>query len=263
MQNFASEDVLLQARTVTLGAVSERDFRVDLAACYRLVALYGMTDLASNHITVRVPGHDNQFLINPYGMLYEEVTASSLHKIDLDGNLIERGDPSYGVNTAGYVIHSAVHAARSDIACVLHTHTRPGIAVSCLKEGLLPLYQGGLQIFNDVSYHDFEGPATNLEERERLVKNLGDKKLMIMRNHGLMTCGRSIPEAFFLMFMLNQACQVQIDVLASGRTIHFPSESALANQARLTTRAKDMVRGNFEWPSLLRKLDRLLPGYAD
>lgn len=264
MENVAGIDTLVKLRNVSEGVgVNEAEIRRDLAACYRLIAVYGMTDMASNHISARLPGSYDHFLINPYGMLYEEITASSLHVIDLEGNIVQRGRTSYGVNTAGYVIHSAIHEARPDLTCVLHTHTRAGVAVSCLEEGLLPMSQTALQILHDVSYHDFEGPATNEDEKLSLVRDLGDKKLMIMRNHGLMTCGRSIPEAFFLMYMLNTSCQIQLDVLASGRTIHMPSELAVANQSEIMGKIRDVTRGNFEWPALLRKLDRLLPGYAD
>jgi ribulose-5-phosphate 4-epimerase/fuculose-1-phosphate aldolase len=239
---------------------TETEVRQDLAACYRLMALFGMTDLASNHITAKVPGASGHFFINPYGMLYEEVTASSLNKVDFAGAIVAQGNTACGVNTAGYVIHSAIHAARSDASCVIHTHTRAGVGVSCLEDGLLPLNQTALQLSDDIAYHAFEGPATSLEERARLSDDLGRKNILILRNHGLITCGRSIPEAFVLMYLLNCACEIQMDVLASGATIHHPSAMAIAAQAEVMTHLRKVPR-NFEWAALRRKLDRVLPGY--
>src|SRR5262249_33361986 len=183
-------------------SAEEWETRVDLAACYRLVALYGMTDLVYNHITARVPGSEDHVLINPYGMLYEEITASSLIKIDLDGNTLLQPEHDYSVNTAGYVIHSAVHGARRDAACVIHTHTRAGTAVSTLAEGLLPLSQTAMRFAGHLAYHDYEGPAFNREERQRLVADLGEKNAMILRNHGLLVCAPSIPQAFNRIYWL-------------------------------------------------------------
>ena len=168
---------------------AEWETRVDLAACYRLVDLYGMTDLHLNHISARVPGHEKHFLINPFGMMYEEITASSLIKVDLDGKIIANSNPDYGINLAGYVIHSAIHGARHDVACVLHTHTNAGMAVSVLKCGLLPLTQTAMR-WGKIAYHDFEGVAVELDERERLVEDLGDCEVMILRNHGLLSVGQ-------------------------------------------------------------------------
>ena len=172
---------------------AEWETRVDLAACYRLVDLYGMTDLHLNHISARVPGNEEHFLINPFGMMYEEITASSLIKVDLDGNIISNANPDYGINLPGYVIHSAIHGARHDVACVLHTHTNAGMAVSVLKCGLLPLTQTAMR-WGKVAYHDFEGVVVDLDERKRLVENLGDCEVMILRNHGLLV-GRRRPSA--------------------------------------------------------------------
>ena len=259
MQNVATLDSHLRFKDVRIGE-TEAEVRIDLAACYRLIALYGMTDLAANHITARVPGTDH-FLINPYGMLYDEVSASSLHKIDLDGNIVERGNPDYGVNVAGYMIHSAIHAVRNDITCVLHTHTRAGVTVSCMADGLLPLNQTALQLHNQLAYHDFEGPAMRAGEKVRLASDLGDKSLLILRNHGLLTCGRTIAEAFFNMYTLNEACRIQVDLMATGAAIHLPSNYAVKEQHALMTRIRAHPRGNLEWASLRRKVDRLLPGY--
>ena len=257
--------------------------RVDLAACYRLVALYGMTDLVYNHITARVPGPEEHVLINPYGMLYEEITASSLIKIDLEGNTVLQPDHDYSVNAAGYVIHSAVHGARHDAECVIHTHTRAGTAVSALAEGLMPLSQTAMRFAGHVAYHDYEGPAFNRGERERLVADLGDKNAMILRNHGLLVCAPSIPQAFNLIYWLEQACKIQIDILACNRPLRVPAadvvagtsdalsgmEITLDNEASTNPHVKSDAQksqtgyGMLEWPALLRRLDRLDPSYAD
>ena len=195
----------------------EWETRVNLAACYRLMHEFGMTEMIANHISARVPGTENQFLINPYGMLYEEMTASSMIKIDIDGTIIFNAT-EYGINQAGYVIHSAVHAARHDVDCVIHTHTLAGMAVSAMKTGLLPLAQSAMR-FGDIAYHDYEGPALNLDERERLVADLGNREAMILRNHGLLTVGPSIPESFNNMFRLERACQLQVTTLSCNTEI--------------------------------------------
>ncbi len=205
-----------------------------------------------------MPGTHDRFFINPYGLHFSEITASSLVKIDLDGNVVE--DNGHPVNKAGFVIHSAIHAARPDVACVLHTHTRSGVAVSCLAEGLLPLNQFSLQFYNRVAYHDYEGVALDLDERQRLVADLGDKRVMILRNHGLLTAGRTIPEAFSLMYYLNESCRVQIEVMASGGKIHQVGGQVAEKTARQFDR-DDMPGGQREWPALLRLLDRKDPSY--
>jgi ribulose-5-phosphate 4-epimerase/fuculose-1-phosphate aldolase len=263
-------------------SAEEWQTRVDLAACYRLVALYGMTDLVYNHITARVPA-SHHVLINPYGMLYEEITASSLIKIDLDGNTVLQPDHDYSVNAAGYVIHSAVHSARHDAACVIHTHTRAGTAVSALAEGLLPLSQTAMRFAGHLAYHDYEGPAFNRGERERLVADLGDKNAMILRNHGLLVCAASIPQAFNLIYWLEQACKIQIDILACGRALKVPAgdvvtgtaealsgtEITLGNEentnphVRVGAQRPQSGYGLLEWPALRRRLDRLDASYAD
>ncbi len=247
--------------------------RVDLAACYRLVARYGMADLVYNHITVRVPGEEGSFLINAFGLMYEEITASSLFKIDLEGRVLERPDDGPGeINAAGFVIHSAVHAARHDVACVLHTHTRAGMAVSVMACGLLPATQGALRFHERLAYHDFEGPAVDEAERERLVADLGTHDAMILRNHGLLTCGRSIAEAFLLMNRLEMACRVQVDFMAANTPLHMPSPASMEKTARVlapptfTGRSgSEASLGNWngqrEWTALLRQLDRSDPSY--
>ena len=190
---------------------AEWEMRVNLAACYRLVARYGMTDLIYNHITARVPDEPGHILINPYGFLYTEITASSLYKIDLDGNVVLKPDTHYGINHAGYVIHSAVHGARHDVECVVHTHSRAGMAVSAMKCGLLPLTQTAMRFYGRVSYHAYEGPAVDLAERERLVRDLGGNDVMMLKNHGLLVCGRSIAEAFNQLYWLEMAYRNRAD----------------------------------------------------
>lgn len=240
--------------------------RVELAACYRLVARYGMADLIYNHITARVPGPEHHLLINPFGMLYEEITASSLIKIDLDGNVIEAPkDIPYGVNRAGYVIHSAVHGARADVTCVIHTHSRAGCAVAAMEEGLLPLSQTAMRFHGRIGYHDFEGPATDEAERERLIAALGPWDALVLRHHGLLTCGRSIGEAFHLMQRLDAACQIQVAAMAG--TVTLPSAASQQRTAEMLGPKANApgipASGTIEWEALLRQQDRIDPGYRD
>ena len=234
--------------------------RVELAACYRLAAHFRLTDLIYTHISMRVPGEPGRFLINPYGLRWEEITASSLVKIDVDGNKV--GASPYRVNPAGFTIHSAVHMHRHDAIAVMHTHTRAGVAVSALADGLLPLNQIALQFFGRVAYHDFEGIALELGERERLVADLGDKPAMILRNHGLLTLGRSAAEAFSLMYYLNAACEIQVATLSMGAPIVLPSPEV---QARVTAQYDRMAFDDgdlaLEWDAHLRLLDSLDPNY--
>jgi ribulose-5-phosphate 4-epimerase/fuculose-1-phosphate aldolase len=237
---------------------SEREVRVALAACYRLIAHFRMDDLVYTHISARVPGTDH-FLINPYGMMFHEITASSLVKIDYDGNIVEPSE--YPVNQAGFVIHSAVHRARKDVNCVLHTHTRAGVAVSCLEEGLLPLNQFSLFFYGRVAYHDYEGIALDLEERERLVEHLGDKSAMILRSHGLLTAGRDVPEAFQLMYYLEQSCRVQLDVMSSGGRMIRPPQAVCDRTAAQVAKMRVERPITREWPALLRLLDAKDPSY--
>jgi ribulose-5-phosphate 4-epimerase/fuculose-1-phosphate aldolase len=243
-----------------LPQLDERETRVQLAACYRLVAHYGMTDLVYTHISARIPGKEDEFLINPYGMMFDEITASSLVRIDHEGNLLE--DSPWPVNQAGFVIHSAVHGGRPDVACVLHTHTRAGVAVSCLEEGLLPMNQHSLLFYGRLSYHDYEGIALDLEEQKRLVADLADNRAMILRNHGLLTAGRTIPEAFELMFNLEMSCKMQIDAMASGRPLRIPSDEVRERTAAQWHR-EGKPMGMRSWPALMRMLDRKDPSYRD
>src|SRR5712672_3696188 len=199
--------------------------RVDLAACYRLTAMYGMTEMIANHISCRVSGTHDHFLINPYGMLYEEIDASYLIKVDLDGNVLFNAS-DYGVNAAGFVIHSAIHMARHDVDCVAHTHTPAGMAVSAMECGLLPIAQTSMR-FLHVAYHDVEGIADDVDERERLIRDLGDHEAMILRNHGLLVVGRTVPSAFNVLFRLERACQVQIMALSCNTKLIYTPQGVL------------------------------------
>ena len=242
-------------------AVSEEEWRVrvDLAACYRLVALYGWDDLVFTHISARVPGPEEHFLINAYGLLFEEMTASSLVKVDLRGEKVM--DSPYDINPAGFVIHSAVHEARPDVACVLHTHTQAGVAVSAQERGLLPISQVSLFPLASLGYHDYEGVALNPEEKPRLVADLGDKTSLILRNHGLLTVGPSIPDAFLAMYVLETACRTQLLAQSGGGALR---EVAPGIQAGIAAQAKAVTKGlggQLAWPALLRKLDRRDPSY--
>ena len=239
----------------------EWQMRVDLAACYRLIAMHGWDDLVFTHISARVPGSAEHFLINAYGLLFEEMTASSLIKVDLDGNKII--DSPYPVNPAGFTIHSAVHEARHDVGCVIHTHTKAGVAVSAQKDGLLPLSQVSLFALSSVAYHDYEGVALNEDEKPRLVADLGDKSFLILRNHGLLAAAGSIPDAFLSMYMLETACQTQIMAQSSGAQLTLISPQILAGIRAQAEEATAGLFGDLAWPGLLRKLGRKNPGYEE
>ena len=237
--------------------------RVDLAACYRLVAHYGWEDLVFTHITARVPRTEDQFLINPYGMFFDEITASSLVKIDVHGNKLE--DSPFPVNPAGFVIHSAIHAARHDARCVLHTHTLNGVAVSAQRAGLLPISQHSIAVLASLGYHDFEGPALRDDEKPRLVADLGDKTSLILRNHGLLTVGETVAEAFVAMYYLEASCAIQVRAQAGGgELVPVPKEiiESGGGQVVEATRPRGS-RGMLVWPGLLRRLDRLDASYRD
>lgn len=229
--------------------------RQDLAACYRLVALWDMTDMIANHISVRVPGTDNQFLINAYGLLYEEITASSLLKIDLDGNIVWKPDFDYGVNRAGFVIHSAIHRHRHDAECVIHTHTPVGMAISAMECGFLPMTQTAMR-FAKVAYHDFRGVVVDLKEQEELVRNLGDADLMVLRNHGLLVCGPSVPEAFSNIYRAELACKAQVLAMAANTKVILPPQDVIEHTNHLYKPTTRRPFGKLEWPALMRKLDR-------
>ncbi|WP_166424801.1 class II aldolase/adducin family protein [Paraglaciecola sp. 20A4] len=241
--------------------VSEQEWktRIDLAAAYRMVAYYGWDDLVFTHISARIPGPEHHFLINPYGMMFDEVTASSLVKVDLQGNKVMESE--YDVNPAGFVIHSAVHEAREDAQCVMHLHTTAGIAVSTQKVGLLPLSQQSLFVLSSLSYHDYEGVALNPDEKKRLVADLGTTNFMILRNHGLLTCAGTIADAFLGMFLMQRTCEIQLQAQASAQELVYIPEKILAGikaQANQVTRS---AGGALAWPGILRKLDRTNSGY--
>jgi ribulose-5-phosphate 4-epimerase/fuculose-1-phosphate aldolase len=235
--------------------------RVDLAAAYRLVALYGWDDLVFTHLSARVPGPDHHFLINPYGMMFEEVTASNLVKVNLAGDKVT--DSPYAINPAGFVIHSAVHAAREDARCVMHIHSLDGVAVSTQKGGLLPISQQSLFVLASLGYHDYEGVALNEDEKPRLVRDLGRNHFLMLRNHGLLTAAPTTADAFLMMYIFEAACRIQVRARAAGGElipVPGPILEGIRKQAAEVTRG---LGGALAWPGLLRKLDRVNPGYAD
>ena len=235
--------------------------RVDLAAAYRLVAHYGWDDLIFTHLSARVPGPEHHFLINPYGMMFEEITASSLVKINLQGEIVT---PSpYFINPAGFTIHSAVHAAREDGLCVIHLHTEYGIAVSAQHDGLLPISQQSLFALASLAYHEYEGLALNEDEKARLVADLGNKMNMILRNHGLLTVGKTAAEAFLSMYILERACRIQILAQSGASTLLPVSENILGKVAAQLSAVTIGQGAQLAWPGLLRKLDRIDPSYRE
>lgn len=240
-------------------AADEWQVRLDLAACYRLFHHFRFTDLIYNHISARVPGKEDHFLINPYGVLYEEVTASSLVKVDVDGKVID--DPlGMGINPGGFTIHSAIHMARPDVLCVMHTHTAATVAVATMECGLMPLTQHAMRFTNRIAYHAYEGVYFTDDERRRLQANLGQRMVMLLRNHGTLVCGRSVPEAFDTMYYLERACQLQLTLLASGQKLVHP-ETGAAEQVASVFESPTRKGGEKTWPAMLRLLDREQPGY--
>ena len=239
----------------------EWQLRTDLAAAYRLIALYGWDDLIFTHISARVPGDNDHFLINPYGMMFEEITASSLVKVDQQANKLDPDD--FDINPAGFTIHSAIHAVRHDASCVMHTHTVEGVAVSTQRDGLLPLSQQSLFPLASLAYHDYEGVALREDEKARLQADLGEANSMILRNHGLLTLGGTVADAFLNMYILQRACEVQIRALTGNRELIAVPDvivSTIKQQAAQVTRG---LGGSLAWPGLLRKLDRLDPSYRE
>lgn len=244
----------------------EMRLRRELAAVYRLVAHFRMTDLIFTHISLRLPGPEHHFLINPYGLLFEEITASNLVKIDLDGNPVE--PTPYPVNPAGFVIHSAIHAARPDAHCVLHTHTKAGCAVAAQRDGLLPVNQMSMEFYNRVGYHDYEGVALNLDEQQRLVADLSDHSALILRNHGLLTVGETAAQAFLRMYYLEKACEIQVTAQAGGGPLVLPPAEVCEYTAQqltgeATSDFEDHDAHDLAWAALLRLLDRTCPDYKD
>jgi ribulose-5-phosphate 4-epimerase/fuculose-1-phosphate aldolase len=243
------------------GEVSDDEWRVrvDLAAAYRMVAMFGWDDLVFTHVSARVPGTEGEFLINPYGFMFEEITASSLVRVDAAGRKLD--DSPADVNPAGFVIHSAVHAARHDVGCVLHTHTLNGIAVSAQKNGVLPISQQSIFVLASLGYHDYEGVALRDDEKPRLVRDLGDKTHLMLRNHGLLTVGTTVAEAFLAMYLFETVCSIQVRAQAGGGELVPVDPRLIAGareQAALVTRG---MGAQITWPGLLRRLDRRLPGY--
>jgi ribulose-5-phosphate 4-epimerase/fuculose-1-phosphate aldolase len=240
-------------------SAEEWQLRVDLAACYRLVAMFGWDDLIFTHISARLPGPDHHFLINPYGMMFDEITASSLVKVDLHGNKV--AESPYAINPAGFTIHSAVHAAREDAQCVLHVHSINGIAVSAQEDGLLPLSQHSIFVLSSLAYHDYEGVALEDDEKPRLVRDLGAKHFLMLRNHGLLTVGRSVAEAFVAMYFFEAACMSQVRAQSGGGTLRRIGSAIIDSAPEQLRRVTHGAGGGLAWPALLRKLDRTDPSY--
>lgn len=239
----------------------EWQLRVDLAACYRLVALYGWSDLVFTHISARVPGPEHHFLINPYGLMFDEITASSLIKVDQDCNKVI--DSPYPVNPAGFVIHSAVHAAREDVQCVLHTHTRAGIAVSAQKNGVLPISQQSTFVLASLAYHDYEGVAFRDDEKPRLQADMGRANFLMLRNHGLLTVGKTVADAFLSMYTFENTCQIQIAAQSGGGELTQVDPRIVDGVGQAMKVQTGGLGGAFVWPSLIRKLDRVDGSYKD
>jgi ribulose-5-phosphate 4-epimerase/fuculose-1-phosphate aldolase len=254
----------MDQKTTTLrGAVSNQEWeaRVNLAAAYRLVAHFKWDDLVFTHISARLPGPDHHFLINPYGFMFDEITASSLVKVDLDGKKMM--DSPYEINPAGFTIHSAIHAAREDAHCVMHTHSLNGVAVSAQKNGLLPISQQSLFVLASLAYHSYEGVALNAEEKPRLVADMGEKNFLMLRNHGLLTAGATPADAFLFMYLFEAACTIQVRAQAGGGElipIARPILDGIQAAAKQVTRG---LGGQLAWPGLLRKLDRIDPSYRE
>ena len=234
-------------------SAAEWQQRVDLAACYRLVARFGWDDLIFTHVSARVPGPEHHFLINPYGLMFDEITASSLVKVDLQGHKVF--DSPYDINPAGFVIHSAIHAARDDAACVLHVHSVNGVAVSAQEDGLLPLSQHSMAVLSSLAYHDYEGVALDDDEKPRLVRDLGDKRFLMLRNHGLLTVGRTVAEAFVGMYFFEASCMMQVRAQAGGGKLRHIPQSIVDDAPRQFATVTRGAGGNLAWPALLRRLD--------
>ena len=246
------------------GQVSPEEWsiRVNLAACYRLAAHYRMSDQIYTHISARIPGSDEHILLNAYGTLFSEVNASSLVRVDLHGNVLD--DPTgLGINKAGFIIHSAIHRARPDMLCVMHTHTRAGVAVAAQEGGLLPISQHGMRFHGCLSYHDYEGISLDIDEQKRLVADMGTNQAMILRNHGLLTAGKEVREAFELMYFLEMACQIQIDAMAGGCTLRIPPPEVCQKVADQFVRPGRTPIDNKDWPALLRLLDSIDPSFRN
>jgi len=244
------------------GKVSDEEWaiRVDLACAYRMVAHYGWDDLIFTHLSARIPGEEHHFLLNPYNLMFEEVTASSLVKVDVQGNPV--GPTPFITNPAGFIIHSAIHMAREDAHAVMHLHTPQGQAVAAHGEGLLPLTQTAMLIRSDVAFHDYEGVAVDMDERERLVADLGDKNAMILRNHGTLAVGKNVGECFIRLYYLERACQAQVMALSAGDSVSHPPQGSPEVTAQQGAIGLPLAANLLAWPALKRKAHRLDPGFA-
>ena len=251
------------ATPASLSGVSDVEWKIrcDLAALYRLVAHHRMTDLIYTHISARLPGPENHFLINQYGVMFHEMRASDLVKIDYDGNIVDDAQQSRRVNAAGFCIHSAIHMARHDLACVIHTHTAAGMAVAAQKQGLLPISQHALKFYGHLAYHGYEGIALDLDERDRLVSDLGEHQAMILQNHGLLVAGRTIPEAFSNIYYLERACQAQVAALAGGSELLLPPEAVRLHTAEQFNHEESLDHYEMMWESCLRLVEHDRPDY--
>ncbi len=260
---MAFQQALKKTRLVNDTTITEeeRQARIDLAAAYRLAALNEWDDVIYTHISMRVPGTDEHFLINPFGMSFDEITASNLVKIDHDATIV--GDSDYPVNAAGFVIHHAVHRARPEVNCVMHLHTEAGMALSMMKCGLLPLSQHAMMFYNRIGYHHYEGIALSMDEQDRLIADLGEHSAMILYNHGLLTAGRSVGEAYLRMFYLEKAARAQMMAMAATDDIVMPPPEVAELTAQQHVGSNDLAVGAREWPATLRRLDRIDPGYRD
>lgn len=245
----------------SLVSPEEWALRVDLAACYRLVALYGWSDLVFTHISARIPGSEHHFLINPYGLMFDEITASSLVKVDQHCNKLL--DSPHPVNPAGFTIHSCIHAVREDAGCVLHTHTRAGVAVSAQQHGILPISQQSTFVLASLGYHDYEGVALREDEQPRLQRDLGQANYLVLRNHGLLTVGRGVAEAFLAMYTFENTCRIQIDALSGGSALTMVNPAILDGMAQVYAQVTKGMGAQIAWPALLRKLDRTDPSYKE
>lgn len=244
------------------GKISAEEWRtrIDLAAAYRLVALMGWDDMVYTHITAKIPGPEHHFLINPYGMMFDEITASSLVKVDLAGNVVM--DSPFPINPAGFTIHSAVHAAREDAGCVLHTHSVNGVAVSAQADGVLPISQQSIFVLSSLGYHDYEGVALRDDEKPRLVRDLSNNNFFMLRNHGLLTVGQSVADAFMAMYTFESVCMIQVRAQSGGGRLTMIDPAIIATSAQQAQQVtKGMGSGALKWPGLLRRLDRRSPGY--
>jgi ribulose-5-phosphate 4-epimerase/fuculose-1-phosphate aldolase len=242
-------------------SAQEWQLRVDLAACYRLVALYGWSDLVFTHVSARIPGPEHHFLINPYGLMFDEITASLLVKVDQACNKLI--DSPFPVNPAGFTIHSCIHQARDDAGCVLHTHSRAGVAVSAQKAGVLPISQQSTFVLASLAYHAYEGVALRDEEKPRLQRDLGDKNFLMLRNHGLLTVGPTVQDAFLSMYTFENTCRIQIDALAGGGELVYVDPKIMDGMGQVLKTVTAGQGANIAWPALLRKLDRIDPSYKE